>query len=76
MVSVLLTSWKGLGLPRQLPNPIGGPRGRSEREGITPPSPGRKKSHLMLGTHQVYFLASWVGRAIRVSVLGGSVAYR
>ena len=23
MISVLLTSWKGLGLPRQLPNPIG-----------------------------------------------------
>jgi len=28
MVSVLLTSWKGLGLPRQLPNPIDGPRVR------------------------------------------------
>jgi len=26
MISVLLTSWKGLGLPRQLPNPIGGLR--------------------------------------------------
>lgn len=31
MVSVLLTSWKGLGLLRQLPNPISGPR-RAERE--------------------------------------------
>ena len=64
MVSVLLTSWKGLGLPRQLPNPIGGPRGRPECEGITLPSPGCKKNHLMLVAHQVYFLASWIDRVI------------
>ena len=38
MVSVLLTSWKGLGLPRQLPNPIAGPR-RDLRENSTPGQP-------------------------------------